>query len=248
MDLICGEDFDDNFLYIYAYIRSDTTTVPSGLRIDCEKVRLYYNINDSGWKSDNYVDYDVNDYYIPAIFKYQLNLYETGLHCGDTIKLYLVAFRSNSNSADNTFYNSSSMNFGVSPMYYLQPDEYLGTNAQYYEYTLNQTHDWTAWSVKTQPTCTTKGTESRTCYNCDAEETRDYGSALGHNYNDATCELPATCQRQGCSATCGSALGHNYNDATCELPATCQRQGCSATCGSALGHNYNDATCELPAT
>lgn len=90
------------------------------------------------------MDYDTNDYYIPAVFKYQLNLYETGLHCGDTIKLYLVAFRSNSNSADNTFYNSSSMNFGGSPMYYLQPDEYLGTNAQYYEYTLNQTHDWTA--------------------------------------------------------------------------------------------------------
>ena len=67
------------------------------------------------------------------------------------------------------------MNFGVSPMYYLQPDEYLGTNAQYYEYTLNQTHNWTTWSVTEQPTCTTAGKESRSCNNCGAIEERSLG-------------------------------------------------------------------------
>jgi hypothetical protein len=181
MDLVCGEEFDGHILYIYAYIRSEAQNYPSGLRIDCEKIRLYYNINDSGWSSSNYVEYDTSDYYISSIFKYQLNLYETGLKCGDTIKLYIVAYRDKNNSADSTFHDSTAMNYGISPMYYQQPPEYLGTSViQYYEYTLDQSHNWSSWSVTTQPTCTAVGEESRTCSLCSAVETRDI-SILGHN-------------------------------------------------------------------
>ena len=249
MDFICGEEFDGNFLYIYAYIRSETSSFPYGTGIDCEKVRLYYNINNSGWNSGNFVDYDTNDYYIPAVFKYQLNLYETGLHCGDTIKLYLVAFRSNSNSADNTFYNSSSMNFGVSPMYYLQPDEYLGTNAQYYEYTLNQTHDWTAWEVTMQSTCSTFGKESRSCNNCGATEERSLPKNLSNHsggshwetVTNPTCTAPGSKELicDGCSAVLDTdsipAPGHSMGSwytATASTCCTCgtERSDCSE-CG-----------------
>jgi|GEM_PF-3481682 len=181
------------------------------------------------------------------------------MECGDTLQFYVAVVREgHSNDYDcdfNTMLNDhttepihdGTMDYSIWPMYYDQPaKDMTGASVVIYgeSYTNSNTHQWSVWSVKTQPTCTTKGTEYRTCNNCDAEETRDYGSPLGHNYGAATCELPATCTR--CGATTGSALGHDYNAATCELPATCTR--CGATTGSALGHDYSDATCESPAT
>jgi len=246
MDYLCGDHFDGNMFYIYAYTKSDKGKYdPYGYAFDCSKVVMYYNLNNTGWTSRQY---NTSNYYNSSTKLYQFNLLDLDMECGDTVQFYLAAERNgDSTDNDNTFNvnnsDSNVLDYALWPMYYQQPQEVLGANAQYYEYTLNQTHDWTAWSVTTPPTCTTVGTESRSCNNCGAVETRDYGSPLGHNYSIATCELPATCTR--CGDTDGSPLGHNYNTATCESPATCTRPGCSATYGSPLGHDYSDATCEL---
>ncbi len=223
MDFICGEDFSGHMFYTYAYIRSDATNYPDGRRFDCEKIRLYYNINDTGWNSNQYVEYDTNDYYMPSIFRYQLDLYKTNMQCGDTIKLYIVAYRSSSNSADSTFWGSEAMNFGLSPMYYQQPPEYLDINTQYFEYTLNQAHDWSNWTETAESTCSTLGKESRTCNNCGAIEQRDLplnpnNHSGGSNWvtvTNPTCTSSGSenliCN--GCSAVLNTssipALGHN---------------------------------------
>ena len=212
MDYLCGDHFDANMFYIYAYTKSDRGEYdPYGYAFDCSKVVMYYNLNNSGWTSRQY---NTSNYYNSTTRLYQFNLLDLGMECGDMIQIYLAAERNgDSNDSDITFNidnnNSNSLDYALWPMYYKQPQEVLGTYVQYYEYTLDQTHDWTAWSVTTQPTCTTVGKETRTCINCGAEDTRDYGSPLGHNYNAATCVLPATCTR--CGATTGNSLGHNWS-------------------------------------
>ena len=94
-------------------------------------------------------------------------------------------------------------------------------------------HDWSAWTVTSQGSCTTPTTSTRTCARCGATETKtDAGS--GHDYK--TTVIPATCETAGktthvCSK-CGDSydtdavkpLGHNIvkKDA---VPATCQATG-----------------------
>ncbi|MBR5452427.1 MAG: hypothetical protein IKV36_05505, partial [Clostridia bacterium] len=80
----------------------------------------------------------------------------------------------------------------------------------------------------------------KTCNTCGATE----GEALGHNWADADCTTPATCTV--CGATTGEALGHDWADADCDTPKTCNT--CGATEGEALGHDWADADCTTPAT
>ena len=47
-------------------------------------------------------------------------------------------------------------------------------------------HDFGEWTVTTKPTCTEKGTETKSCSRCDATETREV-AALGHNYKKGKC-------------------------------------------------------------
>ena len=47
-------------------------------------------------------------------------------------------------------------------------------------------HDFGEWTVTTKPTCTEKGTETKSCSRCDATETREV-AALGHDYEHGTC-------------------------------------------------------------
>ena len=75
----------------------------------------------------------------------------------------------------------------------------------------------------------------KTCEKCGDTT----GSALGHAWSNADCTTPKTCSR--CHATDGSALGHAWSNADCTTPKTCSR--CHATDGSALGHNYVNNTC-----
>ena len=70
------------------------------------------------------------------------------------------------------------------------------------------------------------------------------GTICTHNWNNATCETPKTCER--CGKTEGEALGHSWKEATCEAPKTCER--CGKTEGEALGHSWKEATCEAPKT
>ena len=89
----------------------------------------------------------------------------------------------------------------------------------------------------------------------------DTDSKLGHDFADATCVLPKTCKRDGCTATDGSALGHSFtnyvsnNDATCVADGTktarcdrCDETDTITDTDSKLGHDFADATCELPKT
>ena len=47
-------------------------------------------------------------------------------------------------------------------------------------------HSYGNWTVTTEPTCTEKGMETRTCTRCNASETRDV-AALGHSYANGKC-------------------------------------------------------------
>lgn len=60
-----------------------------------------------------------------------------------------------------------------------------------------------------------------------------------HNYSDATCTTPKTCNN--CGITVGSVNGHIFSDATCTAPITCTE--CGETEGSALGHDYVAGEC-----
>lgn len=70
------------------------------------------------------------------------------------------------------------------------------------------------------------------------------GCGCKHEWKDATCDEPMTCQK--CGETEGENLDHIWLDANCEEPVTCSL--CGKTRGEALGHTWMDATYEAPQT
>ncbi len=124
-------------------------------------------------------------------------------------------------------------------------------------------HSFGEWTVTTQPTCTEKGMETRTCTRCNASETRDITS-LGHAIVRHAAKA-ATCTEKGWAAydTCSrcdystykeiAATGHHHN-AVVTAP-TCTAKGYTThtcnTCGNsykdnytnALGHSYASGKC-----
>ena len=107
-------------------------------------------------------------------------------------------------------------------------------------------HDWSDWTVTTEPTCTEAGEETRVCsHNSDHKETRPV-EATGHNY-EAVVTAP-TCTEQGYTTyTCGAcgdtyvadyveATGHNY-EAVVTAP-TCTEQGYTTYTCDACGDTY----------
>lgn len=64
------------------------------------------------------------------------------------------------------------------------------------------------------------------------------GCGCKHEWNDATCSAPKTCQL--CGETEGEVLPHTWLDATCSAPKTCT--GCNTTEGSALPHTLDEMT------
>ncbi len=124
-------------------------------------------------------------------------------------------------------------------------------------------HSFGEWTVTTQPTCTEKGMETRTCTRCNASETRDITS-LGHAIVRHAAKA-ATCTEKGWAAydTCSrcdystykeiAATGHHHN-AVVTAP-TCTAKGYTThtcnTCGNsykdnytnALGHSYANGKC-----
>ncbi|MGN0523939.1 MAG: CUB domain-containing protein, partial [Eubacterium sp.] len=73
-------------------------------------------------------------------------------------------------------------------------------------------------------TCTEDGTKSIQCIYCGlaTDTLPDEGSALGHDWEDATCLAPMTCKR--CGATEGGLADHNYINVS-QRPATCGADG-----------------------
>ena len=123
-------------------------------------------------------------------------------------------------------------------------------------------HSFGEWTVTTQPTCTEKGRETRTCTRCNASETRDITS-LGHAIVRHAAKA-ATCTEKGWAAydTCSrcdystykeiAATGHHHN-AVVTAP-TCTAKGYTThtcACGNsykdnytnALGHSYANGKC-----
>ena len=64
-------------------------------------------------------------------------------------------------------------------------------------------HNWSDWAGLTAPTCTAKGTETRSCARCQVTETHDV-DALGHDWSDWTETAAPTCTAEGEETrTCG---------------------------------------------
>jgi len=70
------------------------------------------------------------------------------------------------------------------------------------------------------------------------------GCCLSHDFSDATCTVPPTCNK--CGEIQGDVVPHTFVDATCTEPKTCSV--CNTTEGDALGHTWNDATCTTAKT
>lgn len=94
-------------------------------------------------------------------------------------------------------------------------------------------HNWSAWTVTTPATCTTKGIETRTCSICGETETRDI-DMIDHTWDDGVVTTEPTCTEKGvktftctvCQATKTEDVaetGHKAADAVREneVAATC---------------------------
>lgn len=66
----------------------------------------------------------------------------------------------------------------------------------------------------------------------------------GHNWAEADCTNPETCER--CGETQGKALGHKWSPATCVELKTCSV--CGETEGDYADHKWKNATCTDPKT
>lgn len=135
------------------------------------------------------------------------------------------------------------------------------------------THDWGGYQTAIAPTCTTAGTEVRTCHtNAQHTETRSV-NALGHDWETtgtlkaaATCTAAAvyefTCKRDGCTAEkdepVGDELGHDWDGGILETAATCvspavHKFSCIRGCEknelvgdvNPSAHNIQNGTCTL---
>ena len=76
-------------------------------------------------------------------------------------------------------------------------------------------HKWSDWAQTKAPTCTAKGTETRTCANCKTTETHEI-DALGHNPGAWTQTKAPTCTEKGVETSTCSRCG---KATTRELPA-----------------------------
>ena len=140
-----------------------------------------------------------------------------------------------------------------------------GDTTSTYSYT---SHSWGSWTTTKAATCTSSGTQTRTCSDCGNTETQTI-SATGHSYVSHSAVSP-TCTKSGNDAyyTCSkcstifnsskavissiptkAALGHSWGSWTVTKEATCTDSGtqkhtcsrCSASetkTISALGHQW----------
>ena len=113
-------------------------------------------------------------------------------------------------------------------------------------------HSYGNWTQTKAPTCTAKGTETKTCTRCNAAQTRDV-NALGHDLKHHAAKA-ATCTEAGWEAydTCSRcnyttykeipATGHHHN-AVVTAP-TCTEKGYTThtcACGDSYVDSYTDA-------
>jgi hypothetical protein len=170
----------------------------------------------------------------------------------DTIQFYIAVVREGHSSDSDCDFNTTTddhganpihdgtMDYSIWPMYYDRPaKDMAGASVIIYgdSYINSYTHQWSEWTTTKQPTCTTDGTESRSCNYCEVTEDRILCSP-GHSYNDATCELAATCTR--CGATTGSNLGHSMSSWSVVTPSSCYLNGTQIRSCSRPGCSYSE--------
>lgn len=114
-------------------------------------------------------------------------------------------------------------------------------------------HNFGAWEIATNATCTEDGLARRDC-SCGEIQEKEL-AATGHTeVTDkavaATCTETGLTEGKHCSVcnevliaqTKTTALGHEWKSATCSAPETCTK--CGATNGSIVAHSYgNSGTC-----
>ena len=88
-------------------------------------------------------------------------------------------------------------------------------------------HDFANYVDDGNATCTENGTETATCSRCFATDTRVMlGSATGHDWAEATCYTPQTCNN--CGAKVGT-VSHNESDWIIDVEATENGEGSKHT-------------------
>lgn len=130
-------------------------------------------------------------------------------------------------------------------------------------------HTWSEWKTSKAASCTKKGTSTRTCTKCGANETKDI-PATGHNWKEtsrtaATCTKDGAinykCSNSGCNETKkeagAKATGHTWDKGTVTKP-TCTKAGYTTykctVCGetktvtgdNAAGHSWKKGTTVAP--
>ena len=134
---------------------------------------------------------------------------------------------------------------------------YTGASTQIWSLISTHVHSYGSWKTRKAATCSSNGTEYRTC-SCGAEETRTT-SALGHNYTSVITK--PTCTKGGYTTYTCSRCSHSYTGnstsakghtpgsaATCTSAQKCTT--CGVTITAAKGHTpgaaatcTNDQTC-----
>ena len=265
--------------YYYGWYNADHATDKSWRQKASEWSNKYYDHNNyKGVEKDPRngtpsPDYDTPNYYKTGTGKYAYNL---GLD-NETVDLVAV-WGTNSLAIDSSAFPTStrachsfagwSTTAGGSAISY--PYTPSGNVTLYAKWTFTG-HSYGNWTTVTSATCTTSGSEKRTCSKCSAVETRTT-SSLGHNYGDWSTTTAATCTADGSKKrTCSrcsnvdtatiTKLGHDYSSSyTVDKAATCTEAGsksqhcsrCSSTQNvtsiPATGHSYGNYITSKEAT
>lgn len=119
---------------------------------------------------------------------------------------------------------------------------------------IDNTKHYFSKTVAVEPTCTKKGTYTRTCTECDDEEsfTQDIPST-GHNLSLYKTVKKPSCAVEGTvkykCKTCEKIIDktfkteHIWQDATCTKPMTCKV--CKSTLGTENGHSVRVGYCSV---
>jgi hypothetical protein len=222
MDVITGVIIIGNSCYFNAYMRSDNWENADGKDFICQNIQMYYRVNAQNWSATQVYNLTSSNLIDSTTFLYEIDFGEINglnIECGDCVDFYILANRNPSNGDDNTYFGAT-YTHAYFPMYYRHPPYFIfddnNYEVQYITYVDANSHNWTEWIVTIQPTCTTEGTESRTCNNCGAVETRDK-SILEHNMTSWATVTPSTCYTNGTERRNCARSGCSYYE-TNQLP------------------------------
>ena len=92
-------------------------------------------------------------------------------------------------------------------------------------------HSYSAYVVTKEPTCTAKGTKTRTCSNCGQTSTKKI-PATGHSYGAFSVTTPASCTSTGTKSRTCSKCGHVDTEAIPMTAHKYNKKGKCKVCGA----------------